>query len=264
MDLVNIIYRYVNRFINSAELTKLLANIDKSKFSENENKEIEELLEKVKKIIETVPIEIDQVEIKRMASLNHILKNLEKIKTNEKNSKEAKEFAENRYNSLVKDKEDIRDSGPRYEQLYELLVNNSVYVNHCRKMSDLELLEFITQYISAPVTPNIDQETFDDLVSAGIEKDKREALWRLAFNYNGKKKDFTRIENYFIDQRDDYYLTELISAVQEDLNIDELIEKVINTKDTNFITGCGNRAKDIGIFTDEEIKNLKERIKGDK
>lgn len=202
MDLANIIYRYVNRFINSAELTKLLANIDKSKFSEN--KEIEKLLEKVKKIIETVPIEIDQVEIRRTVSLNHILEDLEKIKTNEKNSKEAKECAENTYNNLVKDKEDIRDSGPRYEQLYELLVNNSVYVNHCRKMSNLELLEFITQYISAPLTPNIDQETFDDLVSAGIEKDKREALWRLAFNYNGKKKDFTRIENYFIDKRDDY------------------------------------------------------------
>lgn len=264
MDLVNIIYRYVNRFINSAELTKLLTNIDKSKFSENETKEIEELLEEVKKVIETVPIEIDQVEIRRMASLNYILECLEKIKTNEKNSKDAKELAENRYNSLVKDKENIRDSGPRYEKLYELLVNNSVYVNHCSKMSDLELLEFITQYISAPVTPNIDQETFDDLVSAGIEKDKRESLWRLAFNYNGKKKDFTRIENYFIDKRDDYYLIELISAVQEDLNMDELIEKVINTKDNNFITGCGNRAKNIGIFTDEEIENLKERIKGDK
>lgn len=83
----------------------------------------------------------------------------------------------------------------------------------------------------------------------------------MAFNYSGKKKDFTRIENYFIDKRDDYYLTELISAVQEDLNMDELIEKVINTKDTNFIIGCGNRAKDIGIFTNEEIKNLKERFK---
>lgn len=168
-----------------------------------------------------------------MTTLNHILEDLEKIKTNEKNNKEVKEFAENKYHCLMKDKDDIRDSGPRYEQLYELLVNNSVYVNHCKKMSDLELLEFITQYISAPVTPNINQETFEDLVSAGIKKDKR----------------------------DDYYLTELISAVQEDLNMDELIEKVINTKDTNFIIGCGNRAKDIGIFTNEEIKNLKARFK---
>lgn len=264
MDLVNIIYRYVNRFINSTELIKLLMDIDKSKLSENETKKIEELLEEVKKVIETVPIEIDQVEIKRMTSLNNILEALEKIKTNEKNSKETKNFAKKRYDSLVKEKAEIRDSGPRYEKLYELLTNNSVYVNYCRKMSDLELLEFITQYISAPVTPNIDQETFNNLVSVGIEKDKREALWRLAFNYKGKKKDFTRIENYFVDKRDDYYLTELISAVQEDLNMNELIEKVINTKDTNFIIGCGSRAKNIGIFTDEEIENLKERIKGNK
>lgn len=177
MNLVNIIYRYVNRFINSQELIKLLEDTDKTEFSENENKEIKKFLAKVKKIIETVPIEIDQVEIRRMTTLNHILEDLEKIKTNEKNNKEVKEFAENKYHCLMKDKDDIRDSGPRYEQLYELLVNNSVYVNHCKKMSDLELLEFITQYISAPVTPNINQETFEDLVSAGIKKDKKEALW---------------------------------------------------------------------------------------
>lgn len=254
MDLVNIIYRYINRFITSDELVKLLMNIDKSRFLENEIKEIEELLEKVKKVIETIPIEIDQVEIKRMTSLNHILEDLEKIKTNKNNSKEAKEFAEKRYNSLLKDKDKVRDSGKRYEKLYELLVNNSVYINYCKKMSDLELLEFITQFISVPITPNIDQETFNNLVNIGIKKDKREALWRLAFNYNGKKKDFTNIENYFIDKRDDYYLIELISAVQEDLNMNKLIEKIINTKDRSFIIGCCDRAKNIGIFTDEDIK----------
>ncbi len=263
MDLVNIIYRYVNRFINSDELIDLLKNIDKNKFSKKEIKEIEKLIEEVKKIIESVPIEIDQIELKRITSLNHILEDLEKIKENEENSDDTKEFARNKYDSLIKDKDKIRDSGPRYEKLYDLLVNNSVYINYCKKMNDLELLEFITQYISAPITPNIDQETFDDLVNAGIKKDKREALWRLAFNYNGKKKNFSNIEDYFIEKRDDYYLTELISAVQEDLNIDKLIKKVINTKDKKFINSCGNRAKNIGIFTEEEFEKLKELVKGD-
>ena len=260
MDLVNIIYRYANRFINSDELVELLAKIDKTKFSTSEVKEIEKLLEEVKKIIKNVPIETDQIEIKRMTSLNRMLENLEKIKANEKNSEEVKEFAEKRYNSLVKDKDKIRDSGPRYEKLYDLLVNDSMYMSYFKKMSDLELLEFITQYIFAPVVPNIDQETFNNLVNVGIKEDKREALWRLAFNYNGKKKDFSRIENYFIEKRDDYYLTELISAVHEDLNMDKLIEKVINTKDMKFIIGCANRAKTIGIFTDEEIGKIKEKF----
>ncbi len=264
MDLVNIIYRYVNRFISSDQLVELLTNIDKTKFSENEIKEIDKLLEDAKEIIEHVPIETDQIEIKRMASLNHILEILEKIKINDGNSDDDKDFLKKKYNSLVKDKEQKRDSGPRYEKLYELLVNNSVYINTYENMNDLELLEFITQYISAPITPDIDQETFNDLVNAGIKEDKREALWRLAFNYNGKKKDFSCIEDYFIEKRDDYYLIELISAVQDDLNMDKLIDKVINTEDKKFINSCGNRAKDIGIFTDDEIKKLKERVKEDK
>lgn len=50
MNLVNIIYRYVNRFINSQELIKLLEDMDKTEFSENENKEIKKLLRKLKKL----------------------------------------------------------------------------------------------------------------------------------------------------------------------------------------------------------------------
>lgn len=260
MDLVNIIYRYVNRFINSDELVNLLINIDKKKFSKDENEKIAKLLEEIKKIIETVPIEIDQIEIKRMASLNHILENLEKIIANEKNSEEVKKNVKKKYDNLIKDKDKIRDSGSRYEKIYDLLVNNSVYINYCDQMDDLTLLEFITQYISAPMTPNINQEVFDDLVNAGIKEDKKEALWRLAFNYKGQKKDFTHIENYFIKKRDAYYLTELIYAVKEDLNMNELIDKIIATKDTNFIINCGNRVKNMGILTDRKIKEIKEKI----
>lgn len=215
MDLVNIIYSYINRFINSNELIDLLTNIDKTKFSKNEIKKIEKLLEEVKKIIKNVPIEMDQVEIQRITSLNNILENLEKIKLNEENSDETRGFAKKKYDSLIKDKDKVRDSGSRYERLCDILVNNSVYINHFKNMNDLELLEFITQFISAPITPNIDQETFDNLVNVGIKEDKREALWRFAFNYNGKKKDFTCIENYFIEKKDDYYLTELISAYKK-------------------------------------------------
>lgn len=65
-------------------------------------------------------------------------------------------------------------------------------------MNDFELLEFITQFISVPITPNISQEAFDDLVLVGIKEDKRESLWRLAMNYNQKRKDFSKIEDYFI------------------------------------------------------------------
>ena len=45
MDLVNIVYRYVNRFINSEELLALLKAIDESSFSAEEVVEIDKLLD---------------------------------------------------------------------------------------------------------------------------------------------------------------------------------------------------------------------------
>ena len=51
MDLVNIVYRYVNRFINSEELLALLKAIDESSFSAEEIVEIDKLLDEVENII---------------------------------------------------------------------------------------------------------------------------------------------------------------------------------------------------------------------
>lgn len=95
--------------------------------------------------------------------------------------------------------------------------------------------------------PQIDQEKFNDLVKVGIENDEREWLWRLAFNYNEKNKDFSLIEDYFIAKKDDYYLTELISAVSKDLDMKRLKEKVIATKDKKFIISVKNTLKDYEI-----------------
>ncbi len=63
MDLVNIVYRYVNRFINSEELINHLETLDRNKFSKIENEEINKLIKEVREIIKNVPIKIDQVEI---------------------------------------------------------------------------------------------------------------------------------------------------------------------------------------------------------
>ncbi len=256
MDLANIIYRYVNRFINSEELINQLENIEKSNYSKNELLEIAKLLEQVKEIVKNVPIEIDKVEEKRLENINYILNSLKKI-DKEKLDEETKEFIKKRYESLLKDKECIRDSGPRYQELFDLLTNFSVYNNYCLKVTDLELLEFITQYISVPLPPPINQETFDDLVASGIKEDKKEAIWRLAMNYARKNKDFSKIEDYFIEKRDHYYLAELISGVYEDLDLNRLIKKVLALKDYEFTKKLANTTYLRGIFTSEQEEEVK-------
>lgn len=261
MDLVNIVYRYVNRFINSEELINHLETLDRNKFSKIENEEIKKLIKEVREIIKNVPIKIDQVEIKRLSSINHLLDSLNAIKLDNLKEEETKKFIEKRRKSLLEDQERIRDSGPRYEALYNCLVENEVYTKYCRKMNDFELLEFITQFISVPITPNISQEAFDDLVLVGIKEDKRESLWRLAMNYNQKRKDFSKIEDYFIKKRDSYYLAELISGVNEDLDLDKLIEKVLNTNDLDFIKKLANTDYLHPIFSKQQKEKVKYFIK---
>lgn len=260
MDLVNIIYRYVNRFINSEELIELLENIDKTKFSKEELEDIKKLIQDVKEIVKTVSIKIDAVEEKRMENIKHILELFEKNLDSNKLEGNVKEDINRTYNNLLKDKEKVRDSGPRYEKLFKLLTHFPTYNKIYLQMNDLELLEFITQYISVPLPPEITQEDFNELVSVGIKNDKREALWRLAMNYNRKGKDFSKIVDYFIEKRDDYYLAELICGVEEDLDLDAIIDKALETDDIEFIRKMANTSYLHPIFTEEQKVKVKKFI----
>ena len=251
MDLVNIVYRYVNRFINSEELLALLKAIDESSFSAEEIVEIDKLLDEVENIIRTVPIEIDNEERNRIVSINRILSTLEKVKNNKENDQEVLDTVQRQYDNLIREKEKVRDSGPRYIELSKSLTTNKTYISYCQKMNHKELLEFITQYISVPMPPRIDQDLFDEMVEAGIKEDKREALWRLVFNYVGRNKDFTRVEDYFIEKRDAYYLTELISIEEKELNMEKLEKKIKNTNDEKFINDCFERIEKLGISSDK-------------
>ena len=65
------------------------------------------------------------------------------------------------------------------------------------------------------------------------EKDEREYLWRLGLNYN-RMFDMDKIETYFIDIKDSYYLAELIS-IQDNPNYSGITTKLINSKDKELI-----------------------------
>lgn len=62
MELVNLMYQYVNKFINSEELFNELNKIDISKYSDEDKKIINKLIDNVKNIRENIPNEIDDVE----------------------------------------------------------------------------------------------------------------------------------------------------------------------------------------------------------
>ena len=252
MELVNLMYRYVNRFINSNELIKELKKIDICNYQDKEV--INKLIKDIEEVRETTPNVLDKVEKKRLEEIDNLLDKFKEVNTSDN---ELKEFIEKQYKNLLKEKEKIKDSGKLYTKITDLLTNNSVINKSASKMNDKELLTFITRYISVPLPPPIKQEDFNDLVKVGIKEDNREALWRLAVNYD-KKMDFTLIEDYFIDKRDSYYLIELISAT-DSINLDNMVSKVVATNDREFMIDLANRSLELSIFTKEDIDKIKEK-----
>lgn len=247
MNLVTLMYKYISRFINSDELLESLEELDLKIFSKEEKISINKLIDDIKTIKDKTANEIDEIEKNRLETIERIVSNINIILESDNLEKDLREKIEHRKEYLLEDKKKVKDGGKLYESIYILLADNKLINHYWDLMNDYELLEFIAQYISVPIPPQIDQEKFNDLVKVGIKNNEREWLWRLAFNYNRKNKDLSLLEDYFIEKKDSYYLTELISAVREDLDMKKLKEKVLATKDKKFITSVKKTLKDYEI-----------------
>ena len=147
MELVNLMYRYVNRFINSNELIKELKKIDICNYQDKDKEVINKLIKDIEEVREKTPNEIDKVEKKRLEEIDNLLDKFKEVNTSDN---ELKEFIEKQYNNLLKEKERVRDGGKLYTKIVNLLTNNSVINKFASKMNDKELLTFITRYISVP------------------------------------------------------------------------------------------------------------------
>lgn len=247
MNLVTLMYKYISRFINSDELLESLEELNLKNFSKEEKISINKLIDDIKIIKDKTANEIDEIEKNRLETIERIVSNINIILESDNLEKDLREKIEHRKEYLLEDKKKVKDGGKLYESIYILLADNKLINHFWESMNDYELLEFIAQYISVPIPPQIDQEKFNDLVKVGIKNNEREWLWRLAFNYNRKNKDFSLIEDFFIEKKDSYYLTELISAVREDLDMKKLKEKVLATNDKKFITSVKKTLKDYEI-----------------
>lgn len=244
MELLNICYKYFNRFINANEL---IIELDKQKETEVKN-----MIKDIKKIIKENPNCVDDFIKKRKESLKKMIDMHEKF--NSKDEKVIKVI-----NKMKRDYEREEDCLDRWTKITEYITNNEYFNNSFESLTDYELLMFIGQNIKAPFPPHFDQDTIDKLIKVGIEKDERELLWRLAFNYEGKGLKFDKIVDYFIKNNDDFYLSELISAVGNDLDIDYIVDKV---NDKEMILGLKESEPVIrDYFTDEQYDKLMSKLK---
>jgi len=94
--------------------------------------------------------------------------------------------------------------------------------------------------------PEITQEQFNNMVDYIMENEiqgghTKELIWRLCGCYEGL--NFNNVIDIFVDSRDAYYISELVSYVDGNLDQEYLTKKMIKTNDLKFIndamSNCG-------------------------
>ncbi len=244
IELLSICQDYFNRFINGNELVKRLENMDKTNMNDAELLEVNKMVEDIKRILAETPNEIDELVIREQEDKKKITEIISKIPD------DIEGFSEIVKNNKDNNKE--KDSKERWFKISDY-INNNVYFNKLfSSLTDYELLELIADKIKLRVPPEMNQDKFERLVKAGIEKDEREWLWRLAFSYEDMDINFDSIVDYYISVNDGYYLAELISAIGENLNIDSIIDKINNP---DLIKDLEKRKYVIDTYFSDEQKN---------
>ena len=257
MDLVSLMYKYINRFINSDELLESLEELDLNNFTDEEKASIKKIIDDIKSIKDKIPNEVDEIEKNRLEINEKYVNGIDKILQNNTLENKLKEKFLKIREGLLEDKKKVKDGGKLYESLFTLLADNKLINHYWESINDYELLEFIAQYISVPIPPQIDQEKFNDLVKVGIKNNEREWLWRLAFNYNEKNKDFSLIEDYFIKER----INEIFNQVTEENNLSlEDLDKLFSTNleiKNKYLTEMQANAEDLTFWFNVETQKRK-------
>ena len=250
-QLLNTCYKFFNRFIIADELIRMLDNIELTKCSKKEINEFSNLINKIKDISKMYPNKEDEYVKEKEKNIKKMIDKLTKTPENI-------EFINKSVTNLKKAYDKEIDSHERWYKITECITEDD-YFNKCfDSLSDYELLKFIGNYICAPFPPNLDQEEFDKLVKVGIEHNEKELLWRLAFNYEKKNINFDLIVDYFIKEKDGYYLRELISAVGHCLDIKKIINKV---DDKDLIKDLiDNKSIISNYVSEDDFKKLMEKL----
>ena len=111
---------------------------------------------------------------------------------------------------------------------------------------EIEIIEKLKQVLGYDV-PQITQEQFDNMVEYIMLNESengysKELLFRLSGCY--ENLNLNKVIDIYVESRDSYYISELVSYVAGNLNQDYLITKMIDTNDLKFIeaalSNCGN------------------------
>ena len=60
--------------------------------------------------------------------------------------------------------------------------------------------------------PNVSDSTLEEMIDIAVESGNFETVWNLALNYNYRLKDKSKLVDFVIDQKVEYYITEFLNG----------------------------------------------------
>ena len=98
-ELLNICYKFFNRFITADVLIEQLSNIDKTNLLKNDIDETNMMIKNIEKIANDIPNKVDKYVVKKKKNINKLIKKIEQISKDNNNI----EIFNNQLNNLQKD-----------------------------------------------------------------------------------------------------------------------------------------------------------------
>ena len=121
-EVLNICYKYLNRFINAIELVEYLSNIDTEKYSKKDKKEINNLIIDIKKIMDKYPNYEDGLVINEKNKIEKMIKKIVKIPSKIDDDK-TKNYINKHIKSLNYDYKKVVDS-EKFNRLVKVGIEN--------------------------------------------------------------------------------------------------------------------------------------------
>ena len=192
-----------------------------------------------------------------------LVKELKNLAKNEKDEEQKKQILDLMY--LIETAMIVYNNSnyELYDAIYELFLNNPLYNELANNVNSKDLMLLITDYMKVKNPPRLNQQEFDQLVEDAKESvDPKENCLRLALNYELYNLDFSKIEDYLIETRDPWYMTQYIRSVDNySFDLDNLLLKICSTNDYKYLNNLLNTEPFTNELTLDQIKKLEESIK---
>jgi len=99
--------------------------------------------------------------------------------------------------------------------------------------TELNIIADLEKKLVLDNPPKITQQRFNLIIDVLIKEDRRELMWRLCGTYSNY--NYNKVVDYFVDKKDSWYVEELVCFVNGELDQEYLVNKMIETKDKEFI-----------------------------